>query len=1148
MLKLFDSSKRPLGYLTEYRDLCVESDLSNGDKSLSFVLLQRMPGNVQNECYIETQEERYVIKESGSSSDGFPEFKCQLDLEDLEEAMFEQFTAKDKTLTEAANLALAGTGWRVSTAITKKRSVQTFKATPLTVIGKIRDAWMCEVWYDTKNKTVFFAEKFGSDKGIYFIRGLNLKSLDLTVDSYDYYTRIIPLGKDGLKITGVNGGKEYLENHQYSSKIRTLIWEDTSYEDAKELLSDAEKKLEDLSRPKKSYSADIRDLAKYSGQYSVMEFALGDTITLIDEVTGIRDKQRIVKMTEYPDEPLRNSCELSNTVLTFEQQQEKLDAAAAAWENVSNADGTIKGVYVHGVEADGIVGIETTIGKSETVKKLQSDVAGNTESIGQAVQALSAVKAKVGTLEATMLKVTDADLKYATIQNLTATNENVHNLLSDYADFKTVTAKEIAAHQAVIDQLSATYAKVEDLNATNAAIENLSASYATIDLANVKAGSITTAMIGTGAVQTAQIADGSITNLKVAADLDAGKITAGTLSVERLIIRGSAKSIVYQLNNISGALQAQQVDTLNGEILTPRTITADRIVANSITGNEIAAKTITANNIAANTITGAKIAASTIKAGNIDVSDLFAQNITATGTITGLKLSAATGSFSGSITASSGKIGGYTITSTANTDTTAKGGHCYTVSLYGHSGDGTYEYEIGLKSDASATSGSGNLAFYVKRIAKDAQWSTAMNLFYVTHAGKLYAQNAEITGTITTSKLTATGGTIGGFEINASKLICTATINDVAYTAWLEKNTGATTNYFWGVQVGGASKAYVRYDGYLYANNANITGSITATSLTAKNTYYIHNASGTKKVAMTAPDASFGSSLDIGAGFTAVHISGQVITGGNLTVLEDGTGSISCGAINSNGTIKTTASGSPLRVETTGANNAYFYSKNGNRGGYYGVSSGNNLGIYDATNSSWVIMSSTSQVVSIPHNTSITGTLTTSGNANLATVATYSGNYKPVGSYGTNGRRIAYMASRGSGSSYKVNFKGQFSDDGSVTDYSSKGVAVSSSDIRLKKNIRDTDVLALDVIEKIKIRQFDWRDSGIHQRIGVVADELQELDEKMAIGGGYDEDGEMDIKIVDNLYVIGYALKAIQELSAQNKKLQRELYEMKKAG
>ena len=1104
MLKLFDSSKRPLGYLTEYRDLCVESDLSNGDKSLSFVLLQRKPGHVQNECYIETSEERYVIKESGSSSDGFPEFKCQLDLEDLEETMFERFTAKDRTLAEAANLALAGTGWMVSTAITKKRSVQTFKATPLTVIGKIRDAWMCEVRYDTKNKTVFFAEKFGSDKGVYFIRGLNLKSLDLTVDSYEYYTRIIPLGKDGLKITEVNGGKEYLENHQYSSKIRTLIWEDTSYEDAKELLSDAAKKLEDLSKPKKSYSADIRDLAKYSGQYSVMEFSLGDTITLIDEVTGIRDKQRIVKMTEYPEEPLRNSCELSNTVLTFEQQQEKLDAAAAAWENVSNADGTIKGVYVHGVEADGIVGIETTIGKSETVKKLQSDVAGNTESIGLVVQDLSAVKAKVGTLEATTLKATDADLKYATVQNLTATNETVHSLQGDYADFKTVTAKEIAAHQAVIDQLSATYAKVEDLNATNAAIENLSASYATIDLANVKAGSITTAMIGTGAVQTAQIADGSITNLKVAADLDAGKITAGTLSVERLIIRGSAKSIVYQLNNISGALQAQQVDTLNGEILTPRTITADRIVANSITGNEIAAKTITANNIAANTITaaqiasatitatqiksgtitGTQIAASTITANNIaanavtteklnagavtaakigagaitteklaanavtaakiNVSDLFAQNITATGTITGLKLSAATGSFSGEVTASSGKIGGFSLSSGALTHTDDK----YTITLRGVQSNKTY------------------------------------GVFYITD--------------------TTSGSNVYPFRVNG--------------------------------------------DGSFSATKATITGAITATTLTAKNTYYIHNASGTKKVALTAPDASFGSSLDIGAGFTAVHISGQVITGGNLTVLEDGTGSISCGAINSNGTIKTTASGSPIRVETTGANNAYFYSKNGNRGGYYGVSSGNNLGIYDATNSSWVIMSSTSQAVSIPHNTSITGTLTTSGNANLATVATYSGNYKPVGSYGTDGRRIAYMASRGSGSSYKVNFRGQFSDDGSVTTYSSKGVAVSSSDIRLKKNIRDTDVLALEVIEKIKIRQFDWRDSGIHQRIGVVADELQELDEKMAIGGGYDEDGEMDIKIVDNLYVIGYALKAIQELSAQNKELKRELYEMKKAG
>ncbi|MFQ9153686.1 MAG: hypothetical protein ACLR6B_22105 [Blautia sp.] len=132
--------------------------------------------------------------------------------------------------------------------------------------------------------------------------------------------------------------------------------------------------------------------------------------------------------------------------------------------------------------------------------------------------------------------------------------------------------------------------------------------YATIDLANIKNGSIKTAMIDVGAVNTAQIADGSITDAKIV-ELTANKITAGTLSVERLEIRGSDRSIVYALNNITGALQSQNVDTLNGEILTPRTITADKIVAQSITGNEIAAKAILAN--------------------HIDVVDLFAQKIEA---------------------------------------------------------------------------------------------------------------------------------------------------------------------------------------------------------------------------------------------------------------------------------------------------------------------------------------------------------------------------------------------------------------------------------------------------------------------------------------------------------------------------------------
>ena len=108
------------------------------------------------------------------------------------------------------------------------------------------------------------------------------------------------------------------------------------------------------------------------------------------------------------------------------------------------------------------------------------------------------------------------------------------------------------------------------------------------------------------------IKDGHITGVLDSVTVNANSITTGTLSVDRLVIRGSEKSLVYELNNISGALQAKSVDTLNGEIFTQRTITADKLVAKSITSNEIKAGTITSD----------EIAAGTIKAANINVTDL----------------------------------------------------------------------------------------------------------------------------------------------------------------------------------------------------------------------------------------------------------------------------------------------------------------------------------------------------------------------------------------------------------------------------------------------------------------------------------------------------------------------------------------------
>lgn len=203
------------------------------------------------------------------------------------------------------------------------------------------------------------------------------------------------------------------------------------------------------------------------------------------------------------------------------------------------------------------------------------------------------------------------------VRQVVADKVSVNYLEANYA-----TITELNAVSARIDKIVTSEVTVEYLEANYAKMKDVEANFATIDLANVKDASIKSAMIDAGAVKTVQIADGSITSAKIV-ELTANKITAGTLSVERLELVGSTSSIVYALNN-SGKLVSENVNTLDGDVLTDRTITADKLVANSITANEIASKTITANEILSNTITSAELAAGSVTADKISVSSLEA--------------------------------------------------------------------------------------------------------------------------------------------------------------------------------------------------------------------------------------------------------------------------------------------------------------------------------------------------------------------------------------------------------------------------------------------------------------------------------------------------------------------------------------------
>lgn len=209
---------------------------------------------------------------------------------------------------------------------------------------------------------------------------------------------------------------------------------------------------------------------------------------------------------------------------------------------------------------------------------------------------------------------------------------------ADWVKANTITTDQLEATNAKISQLEADTVKTSELTAvkaeiTEAVVESIDAKYADIELANVEIASIGTLFAKVGLLNSATIVDGHVTGYLDAVNVNADSITAGTLSVDRLVIRGSSESIIYEINSITGALQAVNADTINGEVLTPRTINADRIIASSITTTELAAACITADKIAADAITADKIQANAVTAAKINVSNLAA--ITANlGTVT----------------------------------------------------------------------------------------------------------------------------------------------------------------------------------------------------------------------------------------------------------------------------------------------------------------------------------------------------------------------------------------------------------------------------------------------------------------------------------------------------------------------------------
>lgn len=393
-------------------------------------------------------------------------------------------------------------------------------------------------------------------------------------------------------------------------EILTLLFHDTDYtnenilitklddfekrlEIEQELYDDAERELSELSVPQYTFSCSLDNLLSM-GEFSCWhnDFKVGNFITL-EVGKGVFTKLRLISISYNPFTKTNDlTVEFSNITTSKDGRNDFsyiFDKAISASKNsITLSNNSAKDDIELSIEMLNLLSNSSVFqGKFDNLN-LKSAVIS---------------EAAIVKLTADFAKITELDAKYATIESLNATNATITELNANVANIEKAYIKKVEA-----DEI---YAKTAD-------VDTLLAGYVKSDVA-----SIGTLFYKVGLIDRSTTVEGHITGFLDAVEINANSITAGTLVADRILLKApegsSQKGLLYAINKF-GNVESTSVDTIDGNILTDRTITADKLIANSITANELDVDKIFGSEAVLNKIVSQQIFSDAVSANNLVVS------------------------------------------------------------------------------------------------------------------------------------------------------------------------------------------------------------------------------------------------------------------------------------------------------------------------------------------------------------------------------------------------------------------------------------------------------------------------------------------------------------------------------------------------
>ena len=582
-------------------------------KSLTFVRTETIggTGGTESEIIKKTQlrEQPFrIYKISTSLKDGVTVNARHL-FYDLADNLMEDYKPEGATASEVAAQILAKcktpSGFVMHCEMTTTGTAEWTQKNPVEALlgdESLADTWKAELsrdWWD-----IYAIDRVGVDRPVTIREKKNLKGFSMEKDESDVITRLVPVGKnkDGDPLYLPEGyiDSQYINDYanpkwgvlevsdaSVGSKGKGKLTTDEAYAKMRE----AAQKEFDAGCDMAALTVDVdfvqigdtvegRDVAELNNMY------IGDGVWVISPTTGVKMQARI---TDYTFDCIA----LWYTQMTLGTVSAMLDSVSVTGKQLPG--GIITGTKIApGAVGSGAIADGAVIARTISAGAILADAIAANAVIANAIAAGAVTTEK---LAAGAVTAETIDAGAVTTDKLAA---------------KSVTTDKLAAESVTADNIKAGAVKTTHLDAESVTAEKIKAGSITADRMKAKTITAESGILADGVVGTAQIADGSITSAKIV-ELSADVITAGTLSVKRLILVGE-DGLIYNINAAASGLTAEEL--------------TDEKYQNQINGTVIVAKSITAAQIAAESITGNEILAGSITAGNIDVAGLFADEAT----------------------------------------------------------------------------------------------------------------------------------------------------------------------------------------------------------------------------------------------------------------------------------------------------------------------------------------------------------------------------------------------------------------------------------------------------------------------------------------------------------------------------------------